>query len=102
MIGYKRILAGLALSLMSMVLYAQAPTVMVSTVSLQDFPLEVEALGNARANEAVDIRPKVTAMVTAIHFDEGQQVSAGDQLVTLENTEALADVAAARANLLDF
>jgi len=79
----------------------QPPGVIVSEARIQPFPLSSEALGNARANEAVDIRPEITAAITAIHFEEGHAVSKGDVLLELENSEPLADLAAARAALVD-
>mgnify|MGYP001815813815 CR=1 FL=1 len=78
-----------------------APGVIVSKAEIKVFPLEVEALGNALANDAVEIRPEITATLTAIKFEEGQFVEAGTVLVELENVEPLADLAAARANLVD-
>ena len=80
---------------------ADAPGVVVAEAVVSDFPLTVEALGNARANEAVEIRPQVVERVSAIRFEEGQRVKTGTVLVELENTEALAAVAAARATLVD-
>lgn len=77
------------------------PGVILSEVRMMPFPLSAEALGNARANEAVDIRPEITAAITGIHFEEGQVVKKGDVLVTLENSRPLADVAAAKATLID-
>lgn len=79
----------------------QAPGVIVAEAAIQPFPLSAEALGNARANEAVDIRPEITAAITRILFEEGQSVSKGDILLELENSEPLADLAAARAALVD-
>jgi membrane fusion protein (multidrug efflux system) len=79
----------------------QAPGVIVSEAQIQPFPLSSEALGNARANEAVDIRPEVTAAITAILFEEGQSVQRGDVLLRLESSEPLADLAAAKATLVD-
>ena len=75
--------------------------VVTSTAQQQSFPLSSEALGNARANEAVDIRPEITAAITSIEFEEGQAVQKGDILVRLESSEPLADLAAARAALVD-
>jgi membrane fusion protein (multidrug efflux system) len=80
---------------------AEGPRVVVATVRQADFPLTVEALGTARANESVEIRPKISETITAIHFTEGQKVEAGFVLVELEDSEARADVAAARAGLAD-
>lgn len=79
----------------------RAPAVVVEMVELESFPLAAEALGNARANESVDIRPKITATVTEILFEEGQSVNAGDVLIKLDNLEQVADLAAARAALVD-
>jgi membrane fusion protein (multidrug efflux system) len=77
------------------------PSVVVAPVKQQSFPLAAEALGNARANESVDIRPKITATMTSISFEEGQNVVAGDVLVELDNLEPAADLAAAKATLVD-
>ena len=78
------------------------PGVIVARATMLSFPLAVEALGTARANEAVEIRAQVSEPIRAIRFEEGQRVEAGEVLVELENAEALADVAAARANLIDL
>ncbi len=95
----------LVLFLYCSVLFAAAPTappsVVVSTVEIRSFPLSAEALGNARANESVDIRPKITATLTEILFEEGQTVEAGDVLVKLDNLEPVADLAAAKAALVE-
>lgn len=68
---------------------------------MKSFPLAVEALGNASANEAIEIHPEITARLTSIDFEEGQFVEAGDKLVELENVEPLAELASARASLVD-
>ena len=78
-----------------------APGVIVARAEIRSFPLSAEALGNARANESVDIRPKITATLTEILFEEGQDVQAGDVLVKLDNLEQVADLAAAKAALVD-
>ncbi len=77
------------------------PGVVVAPVVVQSFPLSAEALGNARANESVDIRPKITATLAEILFQEGQTVETGDVLVKLDNLEQVADLAAAKATLVD-
>jgi membrane fusion protein (multidrug efflux system) len=79
----------------------QAPGVVVSEALIRPFPLSAEALGNARANEAVEIRPQITAAIVDILFTEGQTVEQGALLVRLESSEPLADLAAARAALVD-
>ena len=77
------------------------PGVIVAQAQIKSFPLAVEALGNASANEAVEIHPEITARLTSIDFEEGQFVEAGDKLAELENVEPLAELASARAGLVD-
>lgn len=86
-----------------MAVWAQKPVpgVIVSEATVQPFPLSSEALGNARANEAVNVRPEITAAITAIYFEEGQAVEKGTVLLELESSEPLADLAAAKAALVD-
>jgi len=62
---------------------------------------ELEALGTAGANEAVDITAKVANQVTAVRFTEGQQVRRGDVLVELDGAQARADLAVAEAALAE-
>ncbi len=77
------------------------PGVVVAEARVVPFPLSAEALGNTRANEAIEVRPQITAAITAIEFEEGERVAAGDVLLRLESSEPLADLAAARAALVD-
>ena len=60
---------------------------------------EVQALGTARANESVEIKPRVSSIVTRVAFEEGQLVESGDLLVELENSEIRAGLAVAEAAL---
>lgn len=77
------------------------PGIFAEPATIKNFPLAVEALGNASANEAIEIRPEISAMLTSVNFEEGQYVSAGDRLVELENVEPLAELASVRASLVD-
>ncbi len=77
------------------------PGVMVTQAVVKSFPLSAEALGNARSNESVDIRPKITATLMEILFKEGQEVEAGEVLVKLDSLEQVADLAAAKAALVE-
>lgn len=81
---------------------AEPPGVIVTEARVISFPLRLEALGTARANESIEVRPQVSEVVTAIRFDEGQRVEAGTVLVELDDIEAVADVAAVRASLVDL
>jgi len=78
-----------------------APGVVVIEVPLKSFPLSAEALGNARANESIEVRAEITAALTAIRFTEGQWIEKGTVLVELENAEHLAGLAAAKARLVE-
>lgn len=77
------------------------PGVVVAPAERQSFPLSVEALGNARANEAIEIRPVITATLMTVQFEEGEYVEAGTVLAELENVEPVSDLAAARASLAE-
>jgi membrane fusion protein (multidrug efflux system) len=58
---------------------------------------QINALGTARANEAVEITSKVSNTVTAVRFSDGQRVQRGQVLVELDSAQARADLAAAPA-----
>ncbi|MBB6094604.1 membrane fusion protein (multidrug efflux system) [Povalibacter uvarum] len=75
--------------------------VLVATVGYEPFAQGMEAIGTARANEAVDITAKVSNRVTAIAFREGQQVRTGDVLVEFDSEQARANLAEAEAALRD-
>jgi membrane fusion protein, multidrug efflux system len=71
------------------------------TVTLRRGPFarQMEAVGSARANEAVDITAKLSNRVMAIRFREGQQVKAGEVLVEFDSEQARAALAEAEAAL---
>jgi len=79
----------------------RAVRVITTQVTAEDFPYEIEALGTARANESIEVTSKVAEVITAIRFEEGTFVKAGDVLVELASNEARADLAIARANAVD-
>ncbi len=62
---------------------------------------KLEALGNARANESVDVSSKTSNIVTAIMFRDGERVKRGQVLVQLDDAQVRADVAEAEAALTD-
>ncbi|MDJ0940294.1 MAG: efflux RND transporter periplasmic adaptor subunit [Woeseiaceae bacterium] len=76
-----------------------ATRVVTAPVELQPLVDEIQALGTARANESVEIQPRVSSLVETITFEEGQIVEAGDLLVSLEDSEIVAGLAVAEANL---
>jgi membrane fusion protein (multidrug efflux system) len=71
--------------------------VTTATVRSERLSQKLEALGNARANESVDISSKTSNVVTAVRFRDGERVRAGQVLVQLDDATARADVAATQA-----
>ncbi len=59
----------------------------------------IEAIGTTRANESVTITAKVTDMISAINFSDGDQVERGALLVELTNAEQTAQLGEAKADL---
>lgn len=57
----------------------------------------VEAVGTARAAQAVVLLAEVPGRVAEIHFQQGQQVTRGQLLVTLDDRNARAELARAEA-----
>jgi membrane fusion protein (multidrug efflux system) len=74
-----------------------AVSVIASAVKAERLSLQINALGTARANEAVEVTSKASNTVTAIHFEDGQRVQKGQVLVELDSAQARADLAAAEA-----
>ena len=79
--------------------YQRIVAVKMASVELTDFVESVEAIGNARANEQVEITSKYSDLVDEIFFDDGQLVKKGDILVKLNNLEEQAKVSELAANL---
>ncbi|HEX5051044.1 MAG TPA: efflux RND transporter periplasmic adaptor subunit [Planctomycetota bacterium] len=78
---------------------AAATPVVLSTVVQAPFADSLEALGTAIANESVQLTANRSDLVRAIHFDDGQEVKAGELLVELETAEEEAMLAEAQAML---
>jgi multidrug efflux system membrane fusion protein len=58
--------------------------VSVATVQAQPVTEWDEFSGRVRAVEQVDIRPRVSGMIVAVHFEDGQLVKEGDPLFTID------------------
>lgn len=78
-------------------------SVAVVTTPVQEKPIaiQVEALGTARANEAVEVTSKAANKIVAVHFTEGQWVRRGQVLVELDGAQDRADLVAAEAALAE-
>ena len=80
----------------------QAPIPVVAVPArVERMKLEIEALGTARANESIDVTAKVSNLVSAVRFREGQQVRRGELLVELDAEQARAELAIAQAALTE-
>lgn len=75
------------------------PPVVTEAVLLGDITDKYTALATARANEAIDVTPRISSVVAAIHFEEGESVDEGEVLVELDSREIRADLDLAEANL---
>jgi membrane fusion protein (multidrug efflux system) len=78
---------------------ARAVPVIATKVQMLDLKQTVTAVGTLQANRSVDITAKVTAKVEKLAFEDGQAVNAADELVSLDDTEARAEVAESVAEL---
>jgi membrane fusion protein (multidrug efflux system) len=75
--------------------------VIVSEVRVDRFVDRVEALGTLRANESVSVTANVTESISAIFFDDGQRVDAGQVLVEMTSAEEHALLEEARARVAE-
>lgn len=80
---------------------AQSDPTPIFVQRIESRPLteKLEALGTLRANEATVLSASVTETVTAIHFDDNQQVEAGQVLVEMTSAEEHAQLEEAISTL---
>ncbi|MBV4505739.1 efflux RND transporter periplasmic adaptor subunit [Pseudomonas sp. BW13M1] len=106
------VLAALALVLLAAVgtwqgLRQQAPAsrtasaipVRVVEVAQQDVPRYLSAIGSVLSLHSVEVRPQVEGVLTQVLVKEGQWVSQGDLLATLDDRAIRANLDQARAQL---
>ncbi len=75
----------------------QAPELAVITIGEEDATLETGFPTTLRGENDVEIRPQVTGFLTKVCVQEGQQVSRGQVLFTIDRVQLQAQVDAARA-----
>ena len=65
---------------------AQRPAapVIVANAAQRDIPVEISAIGNVEAYQTVQVRSMVSGQIEGVHFKEGQDVSKGQLLFTLD------------------
>lgn len=76
-----------------------ATPVFVTTAEIQTIEDRIEALGTLRANESVELTASVTETVTAISFDDGDRVEAGQILAEMTSGEEHAQLEEARVTV---
>jgi len=81
----------------------QAEVVPVTTQVVQTSAWSdtLQALGTAKARESVTITAKVSEIIETVHFESGQQVSAGTPLVTLRGQAQEAALLQAQATFAE-
>jgi len=72
----------------------------VTTVRLQpeSFYEQIAAIGTVKARESITVTAKVSELVQSVHFDSGDEVSAGAALITLSDRQQQAALAEAQAS----
>jgi multidrug efflux system membrane fusion protein len=58
--------------------------VTAGTAKLKDFPVEIKAVGNVESFATVSIKARVNGELQKIHFTEGQEISKGTLLFTID------------------
>lgn len=76
---------------------APAPVLTVAAPLAREVTLWDEYIGRFEASKAVEVRPRVSGAITAIHFTDGQIVRAGQPLFTIDPRPYRAALAEARA-----
>ena len=73
--------------------------VVLHQVQNAEFAVTVEALGTAKANEAISLTAQKSDVIQSITFEDGQRVKQGQLLLTLNNREEQARVNELEINL---
>jgi multidrug efflux system membrane fusion protein len=80
--------------------FAMGPVaVRAVSASSSNVPLDLSAIGNVQALSTVDVKARVAGQIKSVHFQEGQDVRAGDVLFELDQTPFLDAIHEAEANL---
>ncbi|HKB56414.1 MAG TPA: efflux RND transporter periplasmic adaptor subunit [Lacunisphaera sp.] len=80
---------------------APAVPVQVAVAVQQDVPRRIESIGAVQALRTVAIKSQVDGIIAQVHFREGDDVKAGDLLVTLDRRPFGNSLRIARADLVN-
>lgn len=73
--------------------------VRVSSVSRQELPIKIEALGTLEAINAITVTPQLAGQIKKINFKDGDLVNPGDVLFEIDSDIHQGNVDAAKADL---
>jgi len=73
--------------------------VMAAKAVVKAVPIELHAIGTGEASSTVSVESQVAGIVSEVHYKQGQFVTKGDLLVTLDNRPFVANLQLAEANL---
>lgn len=72
----------------------------VATVTQQDVPIQIKAIGNVEALSTIAVRSQVEGTLLRVGFVPGQEVKRGDLLFSIDPRPLQAQLSQAEANLL--
>ncbi len=73
--------------------------VQTGTVIQKDIPIYIDSFGTMSSPNNVDIQSQVTGKIKDVHFNEGQEISKGDLLFTIDTRQYKANLKKAEASL---
>lgn len=73
--------------------------VRVAVAARRDVPRRIESIGTVQPLRTVAVKSQVDGVIAEVHFQEGQEVKAGDLLVTLDRRPFENSLRSARADL---
>jgi RND family efflux transporter MFP subunit len=77
----------------------KAIPVVTAAVAQHDVPVKIKIKGTVSSIQTVEVRPQVSATIKAVHIKEGQFVSKGERLFTLDTRAQEANLAKSTAQL---
>ena len=90
---------GLVKGFISAAFAPKPTTVWAQEATNEKWSPELTAIGTLRAYQGIFIAPQVAGLVSAIHFESGQDVKEGDLLINLDDGVEQADLLAGQAQL---
>lgn len=81
-------------------LQGQAPQIAVQTLSVGSSALDHVYPATVKGKTDIEIRPQISGFITKVHVDEGQRVSKGQTLFTIDQVQYQAAVDQAQAQLV--